>query len=1274
MDPALHELIAEGAPEDEVAVVVRLNPKARPPAGLRIVARFGRVATARAARQDLRRLHADPAIASMKAPRVYGGENAEGEFEADESDPDPTSTDLRRPQDLPETGAGTVVAVLDWGCDFAHPDFRNADGSTRLIALWDQRADGSGGPYGYGRIHSRAAINRALAEPDPFAALGYRPSLSSAPAHGTHVLGIAVGNGRGGGPAGVAPEADICFVHLGSGGEDLGSSIEILEGLHFAAKCAGNRPLAGNLSVGRIAGNHFGTSLVERAMDWLLVNRPGTAIAQSTGNYYARNTHMSGQLRERQRTVLPFRVGKRDSTPISVEIWYRGADELAARMRGPEGAVAAAALGSDMPVLTKDGREIGHFYHRREDPNSGDNMINLFLYEAASSGDWEIGIEGIDIVDGRWHAWIERNSHCPKCQAQFHPDLADPRSTTGSICNALRTIAVGAYDAHDPEHRLAPFSSAGPTRDGRPKPLLVAPGVRVLSVRSRTDAGAPPSYARMSGTSMAAPHVAGTLALMMQAAGRQRVTTLRQLLFSTLQPAPDADPRWGYGKLDIAAAVAAARAFGAGRVLPPREEAEAEASEPAAAPAPALPGEVPAKPPERADILALLLGQQAGEADPATLLSKAIDPEDPAATVIGWPRRRLALPLEMGDVVVRQSPGGQAHAAVVEDPALLSRADLAARGLVGEGPWNGSYVRVVESGARAEPIAWRVAGPDGFVLPELSILRLTEPGETVPPPPAPHPTIRRHSTGPAVAEAQDKLNRVHTRWLADGSGGIDKCPLAIDGNFGPLTQQAVLSFQRRVFADRPSEWDGVVGPKTWAMLDTLAGVVIPPDPPIIPPIPPIIPVGSRSVVPVIVLPGVMGTRLRFLGAKLPDWDPNSSLTMLRWFRQDGAEKLRGFDFRNGAQILDNHKDASRRRRGWGALAEDFYDALLLGLEKELATASPCATRPLTHPVWAFGYDWRQPNASHAQRLSNFIDAVLNEEGGDQVILVTHSMGGLVARAALGLIEQKVMGIVHTVQPAVGAVAAARRVHTGYEPSIDGDLGELLQELAETAGADGGQVATLLARSGDPAEASAIANRLMTALFSDGLSANPTYYGRLMARMPSAVELMPSDAAGVAKPDWMRPAVPAGSIHDHYKTAAVAKGGLILPSLPAADAAQFRKRLDEAKAFHAGLRYHARTGVLYANGLKTDNAFDPAATPPSVIERAGDGTVAAFSARCPDLTSPAFRVGFPRVEHGECFQNKAFLKATIAGVDHIAQGLPPLPGGKAPNRESCLRIV
>ena len=238
MDPALLELIAAGAPGDEVAVIVRLKEGRDPPPGLRTIARFGTIATARAQRGHLAAIHAHPDIRSLKAPRVYSWEREDADDDGpgiSEADPDPVASDLRRPRNLAETGEGTVVCIIDWGLDFAHPDFRRADGSTRVLALWDQRAKDSSQPYGYGRIHRSAEIDRALSSDDPFSALGYRPAADARPSHGTHVAGIAAGNGRAGGPQGLAPEADLIFVHLGPGSGDLGNSIDLLEAVHFAA-------------------------------------------------------------------------------------------------------------------------------------------------------------------------------------------------------------------------------------------------------------------------------------------------------------------------------------------------------------------------------------------------------------------------------------------------------------------------------------------------------------------------------------------------------------------------------------------------------------------------------------------------------------------------------------------------------------------------------------------------------------------------------------------------------------------------------------------------------------------------------------------------------------------------------------------------------------------------------------------------------------------------------------------------------------------------------
>ena len=100
-----------------------------------------------------------------------------------------------------------------------HPNFRTENGETRLLALWDQRGPAQDGSnrYGYGTIHTREAINRALESPDPYATLGYTLQ-SKHPSHGTCVMDIAAGNGRLPGTIpGLAPCADLVFVDLAAG-------------------------------------------------------------------------------------------------------------------------------------------------------------------------------------------------------------------------------------------------------------------------------------------------------------------------------------------------------------------------------------------------------------------------------------------------------------------------------------------------------------------------------------------------------------------------------------------------------------------------------------------------------------------------------------------------------------------------------------------------------------------------------------------------------------------------------------------------------------------------------------------------------------------------------------------------------------------------------------------------------------------------------------------------------------------------------------------------
>ncbi|HEY3569638.1 MAG TPA: S8 family serine peptidase [Thermoanaerobaculia bacterium] len=588
MDPALKELM-KGSGEDEVEAIVQLGPDGDIPPGVRVVARFGEIATIRLPRQRIAETWADESVVSLKAARPFGldpdplpAASTDGEVEDLEEETD----DRRRPEGIDATGRGVVVAVLDWGFDFAHPNFRNRDGSTRALALWDQSAPGRGPePYGYGRVYTREEIDRALRHDEPYRALGYHPAAGDPTgkgAHGTHVLDIAAGNGRAeGAPLGIAPEADLLFVHLATRGgigdqASLGNSVTLLEGLDWVARMAGGRPWVVNMSVGRHGGPHNGLTLVERGLDALLAAGPGRAVVQSTGNYYTARVHASGYLRPGQEHVLHWCTDQADLTPNELEVWYPGRDVFGLEVRSPEGETRARVPLGGQAVIEIGGREVGRAYHRAKDPGCGDNHIDIFLDPQAPAGCWRVVLSGEDVTDGRFHAWVERDAGCPTCQSRLEPGDADPTTTLGTIANGFRSITVGAYDAHSGDRPLGPFSSCGPTRDGRMKPDLLAPGVRVLAARSASLAlgSDTPLLTRYSGTSMAAPHVTGTVALMFEVAARPlTIQETRKLLLSTAREARLEDEpamRLGSGYLDIERAVEAARGF----ATPPHAESE----------------------------------------------------------------------------------------------------------------------------------------------------------------------------------------------------------------------------------------------------------------------------------------------------------------------------------------------------------------------------------------------------------------------------------------------------------------------------------------------------------------------------------------------------------------------------------------------------------------------------------------------------------------------------------------------------------------------------
>jgi subtilisin family serine protease len=565
VDPALwQELRADG--EGMVEAIIRLARPGLEVPGVRIVSRFGTVATCRIPGPEVIAVRARPEVLSLKAARGI----SPSRLAVDEPPavPDWLPQDERRGPSLGPTGAGVVVAAVDFGLDVDCAAFRTATGDTRLLSFWDQREQASGAapsPYGYGVVHDRAAIDQALREPDPYRSLGYHPAVADPRgrgSHGTRVLDIAAGSGR---PAGMAPDAKLLFVHLADrrtgGVGNFGDSVRLLEAVDFATRAAGTDPCVVNISAGRICGPKDGTTLVEQAFDQLLGARPGTFVVNSGGNYFRWRAHSHGVVQEGERRTLTFVVQPTDVTPTELEIWYDGRDEFAVRIDPPGHTTSRPVRLGERADLLVDGQVAGQLYHRAYDSNNGNHHIVAYLGAPGRAGEWTVTLEGRRVTHGRFDAFIERDDSCPGCQARFTARDARRLTTLGSIATSHLPLVVGAYDGHQPGRPAAEFSSAGPCLDGRDKPDLAAQGKDVLAARSAPAgaSGNPGLLVRGSGTSFAAPYVTGAVALCYEVGGtRLSADDVRALVLGSCDPPPVADRgrRLGRGYLNVEALIA----------------------------------------------------------------------------------------------------------------------------------------------------------------------------------------------------------------------------------------------------------------------------------------------------------------------------------------------------------------------------------------------------------------------------------------------------------------------------------------------------------------------------------------------------------------------------------------------------------------------------------------------------------------------------------------------------------------------------------------------
>ena len=427
------------------------------------------------------------------------------------------------------TGQGVAVAVIDSGIDYTLPHFRNADGSTRILALWDQGQSTSSQyppPEGFsqGRLYTEEDINAVLqsandrTEEEQEIGIGVPARLSEdTSGHGTAVAGIAASS-----PVenyqGVAPESSLVVVKLANTDrESFPRTTELMRALTFVTRFTAERrlPVAINLSFGNSYGSHNGGSILERFIDNISeIGR--NVICIGTGNEGASGGHFAATVRPGQPLNVEFAVASYEAA-LNLQIWKNYIDRYRIIITAPSGAsliIQEELLGQTEAVLESTRLLV---YVGEPQPYTTNQEIYVdFLPQRTyvDSGVWTVTLEPLELKNGYIYMYLPSEA-ARSAGTRFVSSTPEVTLTIPST--ATRAIAVGAYNSV--YNAYADFSGRGYAAQGvglaereigSVRPTLVAPGVSLQAV---TPGG---TYQYVSGTSFATPVVAGSAALLME--------------------------------------------------------------------------------------------------------------------------------------------------------------------------------------------------------------------------------------------------------------------------------------------------------------------------------------------------------------------------------------------------------------------------------------------------------------------------------------------------------------------------------------------------------------------------------------------------------------------------------------------------------------------------------------------------------------------------------------------------------------------------------------
>lgn len=465
-------------------------------------------------------------------------------------------------QPLSLTGQGVVLAFVDTGIDYRNPVFRKEDGSSRILALWDQTLQTGLPPEGffYGREYSREDINRALLSDAPYELVDSRDELG----HGTALASVAAGSATENGREflGAAPDADIVVVKLKEckpylreyyliSDEPAYSETDIMLGVKYIQQFLETfeRPVVLCLGVGTNWGDHTGTSPLARYLS-ALATRRNMVIVVCGGNEGNAAHHYRGRLEKGNNPAeyedVEIRVGQRERG-FFLEFWGNILDTYLVEIRSPGGETLPGIrpeIGQKVDYgFVYEGTRVS-VYNVRVESDTGEQLI-LMRFREPTAGIWRIRVLGAgQIGNGVFHMWLPITAFLSSETYFLEPET---EVTLTEPSNGSNLISVSSYN--DENNSFYIESGRGFARNGRVKPDLAAPGVNVSAIRG--------DY---TGSSIAAAITAGAAAQFMQWAvvenNREFVTNqdVRNYLIRGAVRERDIsypNESWGYGRLNI---------------------------------------------------------------------------------------------------------------------------------------------------------------------------------------------------------------------------------------------------------------------------------------------------------------------------------------------------------------------------------------------------------------------------------------------------------------------------------------------------------------------------------------------------------------------------------------------------------------------------------------------------------------------------------------------------------------------------------------------------